>query len=90
MLENLEDLQGLKCETAAGDKSQSTSCLCSPVQPACLVLVAGFALLFLCNRPELEGVLAERADDLLPRQQPRSHPHPHPHPTQLTINKDLD
>ena len=76
MLENLEELEGLECETAAGDKSQSTSCLCCSVQPACLVLVAGFALSFLCNRPKLEGVLAERADDPLPRQQSRPRPHP--------------
>jgi hypothetical protein len=74
------DLEGLKGETAAGDKSQSTSCLCCSMQPTRLALVAGFAL---CNHAKLEGVLTESADDLL-------HPHPTSHPTHLAIKKDFD
>jgi hypothetical protein len=82
MLENLHDMEGLKCETAAGDKSQSTSCLCCAVQPMRLALVAGFALLFLCNHSKLEGALTESADNFL-------HPRPPSPQTHQTINKDL-
>jgi hypothetical protein len=46
-------------------------------------LLAGFALLLLCNHSKLEGVLPQRADGL--------HPRPLPHrPTNPTIDKDYD
>jgi hypothetical protein len=56
---------------------------CFAAQLTRLVLVAGFALMFLCNRSKLEGALPESADDL--------HHRPPPHrPTYPTINKDYD
>jgi hypothetical protein len=83
MLENLQDLQGLKGETAAGDKSQTEQFLL-----ACLVLYSPRASF---SSPALPCHLCATAQNLRARwlKAPTTSILVHQRPTHMTTDKDL-